>query len=114
MNFILALLSILTFAAMDFDLNIFVFWNILPVIVAAGIFNNRVKKPFTTDSCFHTVLAILITHCFFHVVMYFDIGKSATGSSTSALAFIFIPFVALAVGAAVFVLSKLFTVLLFK
>lgn len=109
MNFILTLLSILTFAAMDFDLDIFVFWNILPIIFAAAIFNKRVENRLTIDSSFHAVLAILIIHCFFHVVMYFDIGKSATGSSTSALAFIFIPIWTIAIGIVVFILSKLLT-----
>lgn len=112
MNYIFELIAVLTFAAMGFDIHGFVFWNIVPIIVSALIYNKFIERPLINNSGFHSVVAILLFHCFFHIVMYFDIGKSATGSSTSALAFIFIPIYAVAFGGIVYFISKLiFTVI---
>ena len=107
MNYIFALFVVFTFAAMGFDTHFFAFWNIIPIIVSALIYNKIIERPLINKSGFHAVMAILLFHSFFHIVMYFDIGKSATGSSTSALALIFIPIYAVAFGGIVYLISKL-------
>lgn len=114
MNYIFALIAVLTFVAMGFDTHFFVFWNILPIIFSAFIYNQIAGSQVIKKSSFHAVIAILLLHSFFHTVMYFDIGKSATGSSTSALAFIYIPIYAVAFGGIAYLISKLIVSLIGK
>jgi hypothetical protein len=114
MNFIFALIAILTFGAMGFDMPFFWLWNIFPIIVAAMIFYQMDKGQLYKSSSLHMILTILLLHSFFHAVMYFDIGEAATGSSTSALAYIFIPIYVFIFGVIVFLVSKLIRALFGK
>ncbi len=114
MNYIFALISLLTFAAMGFDTHFFVLWNIIPIFVCAFIYNKTTSQQLIKNSSFHAVIAIILFHSSYHMVMYFDIGKAATGSSTSALAYIFIPIYAVAFGGAIFLISKLVTAIISK
>ena len=91
---------------MGFDPSLFVLWNIFPIIVATFVFS-RVKDLYIkTNSVLHMLVAIAAIHTFFHIIMAFDIGKSATGSSTSALAYIVFPIYTLIFGVLIYAISK--------
>ncbi|TLU61352.1 hypothetical protein FE810_15180 [Thalassotalea litorea] len=106
MNLIFVILSLLTFVAMGSEINGFVVWNIVPMIIAAIVFNTHKIKDVWSTSTFHMILGIILLHIYFHSVMYFDIGKAATGSSTSALAYIFFPIYSVCFGGLVYLVSK--------
>ncbi|MBW8192967.1 hypothetical protein K0504_18210 [Neiella marina] len=106
MNLIFLMLSLLTFVAMGSDANLFVLWNIAPIILVAIVFNITVFKGFLKSSAFHMIVGTILLHSYFHSVMYFDIGKAATGSSTSALVYIYFPIYSVFFGGVVYLLSK--------
>lgn len=106
MNLVFIVLSFLTFVAMGSDTNLFVLWNIIPIVFIAIVFNKTDFKGILSASEFHMILGTIILHTHFHTVMYFDIGKAATGSSTSALGYIFFPIYSIAFGGFIYFLSK--------
>lgn len=106
MNLVFIVLSFLTFFAMGSDTNLFVLWNITPIVFIAIVFNKADFKDILSSSKFHMVLGTVFMHIYFHSVMYFDIGKAATGSSTSALGYIFFPIYSISFGGAIYFLSK--------
>ena len=107
MNLVFVILSLLTFIAMGSDTNLFVLWNIAPIIFIAIVFNKSDFKGILGSSIFHMILGTISLHIYFHSIMYFDIGKAATGSSTSALAYIFFPIYSICFGGLIYLLSKI-------
>jgi len=108
MNVLFIVLAILTFVSMGFDTNLFVLWNIVPIVISAFSFHELDRKAIYKNSNFHMIISILLMHVYFHAIMYFDIGKAATGSSTSALEYIFFPIYSVCFGILVYFISKLF------
>ena len=106
MNLVFVILSLLTFIAMGSDTNLFVLWNIAPIILVAIVFNKTDFKGVLRSSTFHMILGTILLHIYFHSVMYFDIGKAATGSSTSALGYIFFPIYLVCFGGIIYLISK--------
>jgi hypothetical protein len=76
-------------------LNPFAAWNALPVVAGFGLLVSMRRSEFavvvgcTMFAMLATLLVVL-----FHLSWLFDWGGTATGSSTSGLAFIFLPFYA--------------------
>ena len=91
---------------MGSDTNWFVLWNITPIVFIAIVCNKTDFKGVLGSSVFHMVLGTVLLHIYFHTVMYFDIGKAATGSSTSALGYIFFPIYSVCFGGLIYLLSK--------
>ncbi|KTF13096.1 hypothetical protein [Pseudoalteromonas sp. H105] len=114
MNILFLLLSLLTFIAMGANANLFVAWNILPIVFVAIVYNKTDFKGALKSSVFHMILGTTLLHIVFHTVMYFDIGKAATGSSTAALGYIFFPIHAMLFGGLVYLLSKAITFICVK
>ena len=107
MNLVFAFFAVLTFIAMGSDANLFVLWSLTPILLATFMFNKSSDEKILTSSSYHMVLGILLVHAFFHSVMFFDIGKAASGSSTSALAYVFFPIFSIVFGIMMYALSKL-------
>jgi hypothetical protein len=106
MNLVFIVLSLLTFIVMGSDTNLFVLWNITPIVFIAILYNKTDFKGIFCSSIFHMVLGTILLHTYFHTLMYFDIGKAATGSSTSALGYIFFPIYSICFGGLIYLLSK--------
>jgi len=106
MNLVFVILSLLTFTAMGADTNFFVLWNIAPIIFVAIVFNKTDFKGVLKTSTFHMIFGTILLHIYFHFMMYFDIGKAATGSSISALGYIFFPIYSVCFGGMIYLLSK--------
>lgn len=72
--------------------NGFVVWNALPVLLGFGVLvaGRRARPPLVAGCMAFAVLATLPV-VLFHLAWMFDWGGTATSSSTSALAFIFVP-----------------------
>jgi len=70
----------------------FAVWNCVPVAAALGALNAglRSRGPAAAGMITFSVVAALFP-ALFHLAWMFDWGGTATGSSTSALAFIFVP-----------------------
>ena len=73
--------------------DVFTVWNCFPVAVAFGalVGGLRFRGPRAAAFIAFSVIAALLP-ALFHLAWLFDWGGTATGSSTSALAFIFVPF----------------------
>jgi len=91
---------------MGTNASLFALWNITPIAFIAIVFNKTDFKGVLSSSEFHLVLGTIILHIYFHCMMYFDIGKAATGSSTSALGYIFFPIYSIVFGGLIYFLSK--------
>lgn len=70
----------------------FMVWNTLPIAVGLGVFllARRSSKAAMAACAAFAVSATLLVVAF-HLAWFFDWGGTASGSSTSALAFVFVP-----------------------
>ncbi|MEW6364492.1 MAG: hypothetical protein AB1714_07620 [Acidobacteriota bacterium] len=70
----------------------FTVWNALPVVLGFGVLmlGLRSRRAITVGCIAFAISATLLV-ALFHLAWLFDWGGTATGSSTSALAFIFVP-----------------------
>ena len=71
----------------------FTVWNCLPVAAAFGVLRIGLRlrgRPLSAACITFSVVAALLP-ALFHLALLFDWGGTSTGSSTSALAFIFVP-----------------------
>ena len=71
----------------------FTLWNAFPVALGFGVLLLGLRSCRATAAgcvAFAVSATLLVAH--FHLAWLFDWGGTATGSSTSALAFIFVPF----------------------
>lgn len=70
----------------------FFIWNALPIAVGLGMLlaARRASRAAVAGCAAFAVSATLLVVAF-HLAWFFDWGRTATGSSTSALAFIFVP-----------------------
>jgi hypothetical protein len=67
-------------------------WNCVPLLVAFGLaFVTRASRSALRFSGYGFALGAATLSTFEHVAWAFDIGKVATGSSTSGLLFLFLP-----------------------
>jgi len=84
----------------------FALWNALPMLAGLGMLlagrRSRSRMPWGRTA-FATVATLLMV--WFHLSWLFDWGGARTGSSTSALAFIFMPLWAFVFGAVAGVLA---------
>ena len=88
------------FAAFIFvteEFNPFAFWNMLPILVAFGIYGRwRQNAPnprrYPAFGCLIGAMLLIVP---VHIAWLFDIGGFASGSSTSGITFLFLPFFAL-------------------
>ena len=80
--------------------SVFAIWNALPGALSFGmlLLGLRSRRP-AAVGCFAFAGSVTLPLALFHLAWLFDWGGTATGSSTSALAFIFIPFWACVFGA---------------
>ncbi len=91
--------------------NPFIIWNLVPVIfgyVLLRIALNRTEEGAgrtTPAACYNVIAVGFVLFC--HAAWLIDLGGLASGSSTSALIFIYIPVIALIGGAAAYVLGLL-------
>jgi hypothetical protein len=71
----------------------FTIWNVLPVAAGFGalLFARRSRRP-AAIACIAFAISVTLFIGLFHLAWLFDWDRTATGSSTSALAFIFVPF----------------------
>lgn len=71
----------------------FTIWNALPVAIGFGVlwigFRSRGA---IAAGCIACAISVAVLVALFHLAWLFDWGSIATSSSTSALAFIFVPF----------------------
>jgi hypothetical protein len=72
--------------------NFFTVWNCLPVVLGyvALLGGIQMRGPHSVAVITGAMVATLFS-AIFHLAWLFDWGRTATGSSTSALAFIFVP-----------------------
>lgn len=90
-----------------FDFSGFMIWNILPILISSVTFILLKGYRASSNSFLHMTFAILLLHGLLHGVMFFDFNNVRTGSSTSALSYIFIPIYSLGFGAITYFMSKL-------
>jgi len=70
----------------------FAVWNALPVAVGFGaLYAGRHARLATAVGCTVFAVAATLLVALFHLAWWLDWGGTATGSSTSALAFVFVP-----------------------
>ena len=73
--------------------NRFTIWNALPVAIGFGVLWIGLRsRGATAAGCIAFAVSVTVLVALFHLAWLFDWGSTATGSSTSALAFIFVPF----------------------
>lgn len=79
----------------------FALWNALPMLAGLGMLlvGHRSRRAMPRGRVAFAVVATLFMVCF-HLSWLFDWGGARTSSSTSALAFIFMPLWAVIIGAA--------------
>ena len=71
----------------------FTFWNALPIVLGLGVLLAARRSHLATIvGCATFAIAATLLVVLFHLAWFFDWGGTATSSSTSALAFIFVPF----------------------
>jgi hypothetical protein len=71
----------------------FTIWNALPVAIGFGVLWIGLRsRGATAAGCIAFAVSVTVLVALFHLAWLFDWGSIATGSSTSALAFIFVPF----------------------
>ena len=86
------LLAIALVVYVEGPLNGFVVWNVLPVVVGFGVlFARRSSRLPIVAGCAVFAISATLLIVLFHLAWMFDWGGTATGSSTSVLAFIFVP-----------------------
>jgi hypothetical protein len=90
-------------------LNPFWVWNAIPVALGYALLRRARRRAFRVAP----EIAFIVLSCglllFAHAAWAFDWGRTATGSSTSALIFIFLPIYAIVLGGLAFGLLRLFT-----
>jgi hypothetical protein len=70
-------------------------WNCIPMLVALRVaVATRTRGNSLRFACYGFALGAAGLSLFVHIMWAFDVGKIATGSSTSALVFLFLPFYA--------------------
>jgi hypothetical protein len=73
--------------------SVFTIWNALPVAIGFGVlWIGLPSRGATAVGCIAFAVSVTVLVAFFHLAWLFDWGSIATGSSTSVLAFIFVPF----------------------
>ena len=73
--------------------NGFTIWNALPVAIGFGVLCTGLRsRGATAAGCIAFAVSVTVLVALFHLAWLFDWGSIASSSSTSALAFIFIPF----------------------
>jgi hypothetical protein len=96
-------------AVAEGPLNPFWIWNAIPVPLGYALLRRARRRSFRPAP----EIAFIALSCgllvFAHAAWAFDWGRTATGSSTSALIFIFLPIYAVALGGLAFGLLRLFT-----
>src|SRR6185369_5193116 len=71
----------------------FTIWNALPVAIGFGVLLIGLRsRGATAAGCIAFAVSVTVLVGIFHLAWLFDWGRLATGSSTSALAFILLPF----------------------
>jgi len=71
----------------------FAIWNALPVAIGFGVLLIGLRsRGATAAGCIAFAVSVTVLVGIFHLAWLFDWGRLATGSSTSALAFILLPF----------------------
>ena len=71
----------------------FTIWNALPVAIGFGLLVTGLRsRGATAIGCIAFAVSVTVLVALFHLAWLFAWGSTATGSSTSALAFIFVPF----------------------
>lgn len=97
-----------SFAGSLTGLLVSVLWNCLPVLVAlALVIASRHSGPTIRFAGYGFSAGAAGLVVFGHILWAFDIGKTATGSSTAALMFLFLPAWAVILGAITAVLAGL-------
>jgi hypothetical protein len=74
--------------------NFFTVWNLLPILVYYFLLKKGLpfwKNIIIKITLFLTGITLLLFPVIIHLMWAFDFGETKTGSSTSALVFIFIP-----------------------
>jgi hypothetical protein len=84
--------------------HVLAFWNLLPVVSTCAIASLAIRTTALSSRRILTALAafclaVLTSAGLLHLAWQFDWGRTATGSSTSGLIFIFAPLLELAIGA---------------
>lgn len=96
-------------ALIEGPLNPFWVWNAIPVALGYALLLRAQRRAFRPAP----EIAFIVLSCGLllvgHVAWAFDWGRTATGSSTSALIFIFLPIYALLLGGLAFGVLRLFT-----
>lgn len=70
----------------------FTVWNALPVAMGLGaVLATRRSRPAVLVGCTAFAATATLLVVLFHLAWFFDWDGTATGSSTSALAFVFVP-----------------------
>ncbi len=82
-------------------------WNMSPLIFAVGLLNSTQVSQNKRMVEFISAIVLLILISFSHLSMHFDIAGSATGSSTSALAYVTLPIAIMLVTVAVYLVLRL-------
>jgi len=75
------------------SVSVFTIWNALPVAIGFGVLLIGLRSRGATAAiCIAFAVSVTALVETFHLAWLFDWGRLATGSSTSALAFILLPF----------------------
>ena len=102
-------LIIAGYIALAEGVHLFAVWNMIPVAIGYVLLRGARRKGLRTKP----ELAFIVASCglllFAHAAWMFDWGGTATGSSTSALIFIFLPIYASILGAIAWGVMRLFT-----
>ena len=86
----LLVVSLVIYATGSFDG--FTVWNVLPVALGFGVFLIGLRsQQAMAVGCISFGVSVTAQVVLFHLAWLFDWGGTATSSSTSALAFIFVP-----------------------
>jgi hypothetical protein len=95
---VIVALAAFMYLAAGVPFNVFTAWNMLPLLISLILYALAIKREYLLYGAYGFLLGSMLVSGFFHLSWLFDWDETATGSSTSGLAFIFIPFYSLVSG----------------
>ena len=102
----LIVLAIFVFVSEGVAFNVFTVWNMLPLIISFVLYVNATTKGSTPYGAYGFLIGSMLLSSLIHLAWFFDWGETKTGSSTSALIFIFIPIYSLIPGGIGYAIGK--------
>lgn len=113
---ILAITAVILYVLADTLINPFIFWTCLPLYISYYLVNRatRIESMKNLLAAYGFMSVSIIFSIFYHITWHIDWQQTRTGSSTSALIFVWLPIYSVALGLIGYALGHLSALLLKK